>query len=108
MKVLKGCWRWELNMNVREALLILSHLFRKRGSPVLIDEAVEYLSFKWRYGKPSSIRRLLTFALQNELISREGNFINSEFLYDRQVPSPNQTDDYKKGIRIGNIYEALR
>ncbi len=76
-------------MNGKHVLLILAHLFRKKGGSIAIDNAVEYLSFRCRYGTPSNIRRLLFLGLQNEMISKDNDLINAEFLYDKQEISPN-------------------
>ena len=76
-------------MNGKDILLVLAHLFRSRGPLVSIESAVECISFRWRYGSPSNIRRMLTLALNNELISREGENIKAEFLFDHQDISPN-------------------
>lgn len=92
-------------MNGRNILLILSHLFRKKGSPVRIEEAVEFLSFRCRYGRPSDIRRMLTLALENEMVSTKGDMLLSEFLYQEQTLSANLTTklgdsvDVRKEVR---------
>ena len=77
-------------MNGRTILLILSHLFRNKGDHVSVDDAVEFLSFRCRYGTPSNIRRILTLAIDNEMISLEDSLICPEFLYDKQTLSVNQ------------------
>ncbi len=79
---------------------MLSHLFRKKGESVDIDEAVHYLSFRCRYGKPSDIRKVLTIALQNGMISRSENQVSAEFLYDKQDLSPNQIDEFRKHLTV--------
>ena len=71
-------------MNGRDILLVLAHLFRMKGSQVTIASAIDFLSFNCRYGLPSEIRKLLSTALHNEMISREGNRIKAEFLFDKQ------------------------
>ena len=76
-------------MNGRDLLLVLAHLFRKKGNPVELEGAVEFLSFRCRYAPPSTIRNLMTVAENNEMISREGSIVKAEFLFDRQVLSPN-------------------
>ncbi len=76
-------------MNGRDLLLVLAHLFRKKGNPVDMECAVEFLSFRCRYGPPSAIRNLLTIAENNDMISREGAKVKAEFLFDKQVLSPN-------------------
>ncbi|MFO7835334.1 MAG: hypothetical protein R6V83_01675 [Candidatus Thorarchaeota archaeon] len=79
---------------------MLSHLFRKKGESVDIDEAVHYLSFRCRYGKPSDIRKVLTIALQNGMISRSENQVSAEFLYDKQDLSPNQIAEIGKHLTV--------
>lgn len=71
-------------MNGQHVLLILAHLFRKRGNPVPVEDAVDFLSFCCRYGRPSDIRRMLTLAVENEMITAENGIVSSEFLYDEQ------------------------
>ncbi|MBE0526874.1 hypothetical protein E4H12_06025 [Candidatus Thorarchaeota archaeon] len=71
-------------MNGRDMLLVLAHLFRMKGSQVTIESAIDFLSFNCRYGLPSEVRKLLSTALNNEMISREGNTIKAEFLFDKQ------------------------
>ncbi|MHA1936098.1 MAG: hypothetical protein ACXAEN_25740 [Candidatus Thorarchaeota archaeon] len=95
-------------MNGTHILLILSHLFRKRGSLVSIDDAVECLSFGWRYGKPSNIRRMLTIALENEMITLSDDMIAPNFLYDRQILSPNQSAFLVDRVEIEDTIECLR
>jgi len=87
-------------MNGRQVLLILAHLFRKKGESVGIEEAVYYLSFRCRYGKPSDIRRLLTVALEKGMISRTDNRISAGFLYDVQDLSPNQIANFRKHLTV--------
>jgi len=72
-------------MNGRDILLVLAHLFRKKGSHVSIENAVHFLSFSCRYGLPTDVRKLLSTALNNEMISRDGNIIKAEFLFDKQL-----------------------
>lgn len=72
-------------MNGRDMLLVLAHLFRQRGNPVSIVEAVDFLSFKCRYGAPTDVRKMLSIALKKEMISMKNNGILAEFLYDKQV-----------------------
>jgi hypothetical protein len=76
-------------MNGRDLLLVLAHLFRKKGNPVDLERAVEFLSFRCRYGPPSAIRKLLTIAEDNEMISLDDALVKAEFLFDKQVLSPN-------------------
>jgi hypothetical protein len=87
-------------MNGRDLLLILTHLFRKKGNPVQIEEAVEFISFRCRYGRPSQVRRMLTMAVSNKMISRVEGSITAEFLYDRQSLSPNLASALCDKIRI--------
>ncbi|MFW9802389.1 MAG: hypothetical protein ACFFFC_07045 [Candidatus Thorarchaeota archaeon] len=94
-------------MNGREVLLILTHLFRSRGNQTSIDEAIRFLSFKCRYGKPSNIRRLLSAALNSEMISRDGNQIVAEFMYDLQKLSPNQAPIFSRKIRFKDSVEPM-
>lgn len=72
------------DMNGRDILLVLSHMFRKLGSEVTINDAIHFLSFTCRYGYPTNVRRLLSVALENEMISRDGIAIKAEFLFDKQ------------------------
>jgi len=76
-------------MNGRDLLLILTHLFRKKGNPVCLEDAVEFISFRCRYGKPSQVRRMLTMAVKNEMITRIEELIRADFLFDNQKLSPN-------------------
>ncbi len=71
-------------MNGREILLVLAHLFRKNGKEVTIETAVNFLSFRCRYGSPTEVRKLLSIALKNEMISREKDSIIAEFLFNKQ------------------------
>ncbi|TXT57316.1 MAG: hypothetical protein BAJATHORv1_10015 [Candidatus Thorarchaeota archaeon] len=95
-------------MNGRNILLILVHLFRKRGKEVNVNEAVEYLSFRWRYGTPSNIRRLLSLALEKDMISREGNIISAKFDFNIQHLSPNQTAVFRDKVMITSTTEEMR
>jgi hypothetical protein len=94
-------------MNGKDILLVLAHIFRSRGPIVSIEDAVEYLSFRWRYGSPSNIRRMLTLALNNELISREGEYIKSEFLFDHQEVSLNLPHHLSGKAQIGSEIERI-
>ncbi|MFW9888536.1 MAG: hypothetical protein ACFFER_10155 [Candidatus Thorarchaeota archaeon] len=94
-------------MNGREALLILTHLFRSKGSQTSIEEAVRFLSFRCRYGKPSDIRRLLSAALNSEMISRNGDHIAAEFMYNLQKLSPNQAARFSRNIEFEDFVEPL-
>ncbi len=69
---------------------MLAHLFRKYGSVISIDDAVFILSFQWRYGNPTKIRKILSIAKENEMISVSDRYIQAEFLYDVQALEPNQ------------------
>ena len=82
-------------MNGRDVLLVLAHLFRKKGSPVDIECAVEFLSFRCRYGPPSAIRRLISVAENNEMISREGPVVKAKFLFDKQFLSANLANAFQ-------------
>ena len=94
-------------MKGKHILLMLVHLFRKCGSSIEIDEAVYQLAFKWRYGPPTNIRRLLTVAQENELISINGRYIKAEFLYDLQELNPNQADTLSKQSAISSTVDPL-
>ncbi|MCF2136329.1 MAG: hypothetical protein K9W43_03730 [Candidatus Thorarchaeota archaeon] len=95
-------------MNGRDMLLILAHLFQQRGSPISLDEAVEYISFRWRYGRPTEVRRMLTAAKERELITREGDEIHAQFLFDKQVLSPNQATALENRISLDKKYEPMK
>ena len=77
-------------MNGKHILLMLAHLFRKYGKTIPIEDAVHILSFQWRYANPTTIRKILTLAEENEMISISGDAIEAEFLYDSQILKPNQ------------------
>jgi hypothetical protein len=94
-------------MNGREVLLILAHLFRTKGKQITVDDAVKFLSFNCRYGKPSNIRRLLSVALDNEMISRNGDQIMAEFMYDLQNLSPNQAAKLRRQVSFKDSIEPL-
>lgn len=94
-------------MNGREVLLILVHLFRTKGDHIDVDDAVKFLSFKCRYGRPSSIRRLLSVALENEMISKDGSRIAAEFMYDLQKLSPNQATRLSGRVSFKDSVEPL-
>lgn len=89
-------------MNGKHILLVLTQLFRKRGSPIEIEKAVDYLAFKMRYAAPSQVRRMLTVALDNKIISRVDDSIKAEFLYDRQKLSPTMATQISKSFSVGN------
>jgi len=94
-------------MNGRDLLLILTHLFRKKGDPVQVEDAVEFISFRCRYGRPSQVRRMLTMAISNEMISRTENSLRAEFLYDRQNLTPNLMSALGGKIRIETDIEPI-
>lgn len=94
-------------MNGRDLLLILTHLFRKKGNPVQVEDAVEFISFRCRYGSPSKVRRMLTMAVSNELISRTENSLKAEFLYDRQNLAPNLASTLCDKVRIETQIEPM-
>lgn len=94
-------------MNGRNLLLILTHLFRKKGEPVRVEDAVEFISFRCRYGSPSQVRRLLTMAMNNEMISRAEDSLKAEFLYDRQNLSPNLASVLYGKVRIDSDIEPM-
>lgn len=94
-------------MNGRDLLLILTHLFRKKGNPVHVEDAVEFISFRCRYGSPSQIRRMLTMAINNEMISREEDTLKAEFLYNRQSLSPNLVSALYDKVRIDSRIEQM-
>ncbi|MHA1576915.1 MAG: hypothetical protein ACTSU3_06105 [Candidatus Thorarchaeota archaeon] len=88
-------------MNGKHVLLVLTHLFRKRGSPIEIEKAVDYLAFKIRYAPPSQIRRMLTLALDNKMISRNSECIEACFLFDRQKLSPTMVKKISASFKFG-------
>ena len=94
-------------MNGKDLLLILTHLFRKKGNPVQVEDAVEFISFRCRYGRPSQVRRLLTMAIDNEMISRSEDSLNAEFLYDHQNLSPNLASALYEKVRIDSDIEPM-
>jgi hypothetical protein len=94
-------------MNGREMLLVLTHLFRKKGSPVSIVDAVDFLSFRCRFGTPTHVRKMLTMALINEMISRKDNSILAEFQYDKQTLPLNLSSSLQGKIRFGEDVEPI-
>jgi len=94
-------------MNGRDMILVLAHLFRKKGSPVSIVEAVDFLSFRCRYGAPSDVRKMLTVALNNEMISKKDNSILAEFLYDKQILPLNLYCSLENKIQFKNGIEPI-
>jgi hypothetical protein len=95
-------------MNGRDMLLVLAHLFRKKGGQVAIESAVHFLSFSCRYGHPTNIRRLLSTALNNEIISRDGNTINAEFLFDKQHLPLNLSTALGDKVRFNDDIKPLQ
>ena len=94
-------------MNGKTILLILAHLFRKKGEHPSIDDAVEMLSFKCRYGTPSNIRRMLTLAIENEMITLKDGHLSPEFLYDKQNLSPNQAANLEDKVVVSETVKPL-
>lgn len=88
-------------------LLVLTHLFRMKGNPVYIEDAVDFLSFKCRYGAPSEIRRMLSVALNNEMISRKENEVFAEFLFDKQILPHNLTYALNNSARFTEDIEPM-
>jgi len=88
-------------------LLVLAHLFRKQGSQVSIENAVQFLSFSCRYGKPTDVRKLLSTALNNEMISREGDSIKSEFLFEKQYLPLNLSTALEDKVKFKEQIEPL-
>ena len=89
-------------------LLVLAHLFRKQGGQVSIESAVHFLSFSCRYGMPTDVRRLLSAALKNEMISRDENKIKAEFLFDKQNLPLNLSSALENKVRFTETIEPLR
>jgi hypothetical protein len=94
-------------MNGKDLLLILTHLFRKKGNPVQVEDAVEFISFRCRYGRPSQVRRLLTMAMKNEMVSRAEDSLSAKFLYDRQNLSPNLASTLYDKVRLDSDVEPM-
>jgi hypothetical protein len=94
-------------MNGRDLLLILTHLFRKKGNPVRIEDAVEFISFRCRYCSPSRVRRMLTIAKGNEMIVRDDDSIKAEFLYDKQILSPKLAELLRDKLDVGKDIEPM-
>ena len=95
-------------MNGRDMLLVLAHLFRKKGDQVSIDDAIQFLSFNCRYGLPSDIRRLLSTALTNEMISLDESTIKAEFLFNKQHLPLNLTAALGDKVRFKGDVQPLR
>ena len=89
-------------------LLVLAHLFRKNGSKVAITDSVQFLSFSCRYGLPTDVRKLLAAAVINEMISREGNTIKAEFLYNKQHLPLNLSAALRNKVRFKEEVQPLR
>ncbi|MHA1908899.1 MAG: hypothetical protein ACW98Y_16475 [Candidatus Thorarchaeota archaeon] len=94
-------------MHGKYILLMLSHLFRKCGEQVNLDDAVYRLAFDWRYGTPSNIRRLLALANENEMISYSQGIIKAEFLFSTQQLDPNQADILSRQVKSVSGIEPL-
>ena len=95
-------------MNGRDMLLVLAHLFRKKGNEVEIEDSIHFLSFSCRYGLPTDVRKLLATALNNEMISRDGNTIRAEFLYDKQLLPLNLSAALGNKIKFKEEVQPLR
>jgi hypothetical protein len=91
-------------MNGRDVLFILAHLFRKKGNPVTLDDAVEFLSFQCRYGRPSDIRRMFALAMENGMLSHESGALVASFQYHEQELPLNLTA--RLGGRV-NVRESI-
>lgn len=50
---------------------------------------------------------MLTIATNNEMIVREEDSIKAEFLYDKQVLSPNLADLLKDKLTVGKDIEPM-
>ena len=94
-------------MNGRDLLLILAHLFRVKGNPVQVEDAVAFISFRCRYGQPSLVRRMLTMAVTNEMISRVKDTLKAEFLFDRQILPPNLATILSNKVQIDSSIEPM-
>ena len=95
-------------MNGRDMLLVLAHLFRKNSGQVSIEDSVHFLSFSCRYGLPTDVRKLLTSALNHEMISRDGDTIKAEFLFDKQHLPLNLSAALKDKVRFKEEIQPLR
>ena len=60
-----------------------------------------------RYAAPSQIRRMLTVALDNEMISREDDFIKPEFLFNRQKLSPTMATQISRTFNVGTEIDPI-
>jgi hypothetical protein len=94
-------------MNGRDILLVLSHLFRKRGGSVPLREAIDFLSFRCRYGAPTDVRKMLAVALKNEMISYEESNISAAFLFDKQTLPLDLSSALEGSIRFRDEIEPL-
>ena len=94
-------------MNGKSLLLILTHLFRMKGNPVQVEDAVEFISFRCRYSQPSQVRRMLTMAVTNEMVSRFKDSLKAEFLFDRQVLPPNLASILSDKVKIDSSIEPM-
>ncbi|MFW9910181.1 MAG: hypothetical protein ACFFEF_16615 [Candidatus Thorarchaeota archaeon] len=94
-------------MNGKDMLLVLTHLFRKKGSPISVVEAVDFLSFECRYGPPSDVRKMLALALNNEMISKKDESILAEFLFDKQKLPLNLSGNLEDKVRFKENVEPI-
>lgn len=95
------------SMNGRDILLVLAHLFRIRGDEVSIDDAIDFLSFRCRYGAPTEVRKLLSMALKNEMISRDVDKIYAEFIFDKQSLPLNLSAALQDKVRFQKEIEPM-
>lgn len=78
-----------------------------KGNPIQVEDAVEFISFRCRYGQPSQARRMLTMAVTNEMISRVKGSLKAEFLFDRQVLPPNLASILSNKVQIDSSVEPM-
>jgi hypothetical protein len=78
-----------------------------KGNPVQVDDAVEFISFRCRYGQPSQVRRMLTMAVTNEMVSRIKDSLKAEFLFDRQVLPLNLASILSDKVKIDSSVEPM-
>ena len=57
---------------------------------------------------PTDVRRLLSAALKNEMISRDDNKIKAEFLFDKQNLPLNLSSALENKVRFTETIEPLR
>jgi len=95
-------------MNGRDMLLVLAHLFRMRGSPVSVIDAVDFLSFKCRYGAPTDVRRMLAAAVKNGMVSLKEDSILAQFLYDKQSLPLNMLCALEDKVQFKEDIEPIR